>query len=718
MQNDNWILENHGEVVETSLLQCLLLLARYHQKPTSAKALVAGLPLVNNQLTPDLFVRAAARAGLTAQIVKRPLAKITAPVLPAVLLLNDQKACIVVEFTKNHHVKVVYPETGAGVTEIPLRQLNKMYSGYAIYLRPVYEFSDRSEETLEPKKRDWFWSTLWKAVPVYREVLIASFLINAFALASPLFVMNVYDRVVPNHAIETLWVLAIGVITVFCFDFLLRGLRGYFIDMAGKNIDIQLSASIFEQVLGIKMAARPTSVGAFANTVNAFESFREFITSATASVLVDLPFALLYIAIIAMIGGSLAWVPILTMPLVMVVGFFIQIPLDRLVQESYRYATEKHATLIEALNNVEVIKSMSAESILQRRWENLICNLAKLGVKTRLLANGSINFSIFSQYMTSILIVIAGVYKISAGEITTGALIACTILTGRALVPISQIAGLLTRYHQSVTALKSVDKVMQQPVERPFGKRFLHRPNLQGNIEFRSVTFNYPNQTIPALKSISFKIQAGERVGIIGRIGSGKTTLEKLIMGLYQPTAGSILVDETDLQHIDPADLRHHFGYVPQDAILFYGSVRDNLMLGLPTASDEQILRATEIATIAKFVKQHPQGFDLQVGERGSCLSGGQRQSISVARSLMLDPPVLLMDEPSNDMDDATEAQLKANLTNYLPNKTLLLITHRASMLTLVNRLIVMDAGQIVADGPKDVILKNLTEGKVNAAKV
>lgn len=698
------------------LLGCLMILTRLEHNPFSPESLIASLPLKDNKLTPELFIRAAERAGLSSQIVNRSLDDISGLVLPCVLLLKNKQACVLVaKNDKKNVAKIIQPESKEGETIISYDKLEKQYTGYAIFTRPSFRFDKRTDEGFKERPKYWFWSVIGKTWRLYSEVIVASFFINVFAIASSLFVMNVYDRVVPNNAIDTLTVLAIGVLIVFCFDFLMKMLRGYFIDIAAKKSDVLLSANIFEQMMGVRMEARPESVGNFANNMQQFDSFRDFFTSTTISALIDLPFVLFFIAIIFMIGGYVAVVPLVAVPLVIVVGLIIQIPLNQVVKESYRYAGQKHAMLIESLAGVETIKTMSAEGVLQRKWEHAVGMAARLGTKIRGLSLTAISFSTWAQQVSGVVVVILGVHRISEGEMTMGALIACTILTGRALAPLAQVAGLLTRYHQSTAALQSLDNVMKMPTERLKGKTPLHRPVLKGDIEFKNVSFKYPKQEVPALHEVSFSISAGEKVGIIGRIGSGKTTLEKLIMGLYQATSGSILLDGTEISQLDPASVRRNVGYVPQDIILFYGSVKDNITFSTPFADDASILRAAKIAGVTEFVAKHPQGFDMPVGERGEKLSGGQRQAIAIARSLILDPPILLLDEPTNMMDNRTEEMFKNQIQEAGKDKTLILVTHKGSLLSLVDRLILMDNGRIIADGPRDLVLKALAEGKLHS---
>ena len=697
------------------LLQALLSTCKILHIPHSAETLTAGLPLVGNKLTPKLFIRAAKRAGLSAALVERPLDKISNLVLPAVLLLKGNKTCVLLS-EENEQCSIILPETGSGNKIVPFHVLKAEYTGLAFFIQISHKFDSRTADIAASKDKHWFWDVIYKSWPIYAEVLVASFLINLFALASPLFIMNVYDRVVPNNALETLWALAIGIGIVFIFDFLMKTLRGYFIDVAGKRSDVILSSTIFEKVMGIKMESRPTSVGVFANNFHEFESFRDFLTSATLATLIDLPFLFVFLLVIYLIGGNLALIPLCVLPLAILVGVTIQIPLKKTINELFKSSAQKGATLIESLTNLDSIKSSGAEGQMQKQWEQNVGKIASLSLKTRLFSSVAINLTTFIQQMATVSVVIFGVYKISEGELTTGGLIACTILTGRALAPVAQVASLLTRYHQSRTALESLDQMMSLPVERDAEKKYLHRPAFKGAIEFKNITFNYPDQPVKALDNVSFKINVGERVGIIGRIGSGKSTIEKLMMGLYEAQQGSILIDGADIRQLDPADLRRQIGYVPQDISLMFGSVKDNITLGSGFADDKAILKAAEIAGVTNFVNHHPSGFDLQVGERGLSLSGGQRQTIAVARALLLSPRIFVMDEPSNAMDSSSEDGFKKRFLNQLKTQTLILVTHKASMLTLVDRLIVMDGAKIVADGAKEDVLTALKQGQIKVA--
>ena len=701
---------------EDPLLTCLSLVAGLLERPISREALKAGLPHASEQFTPELAIRAADRAGLTAKVMRRPqLDQILAVSLPCILLLRASNACVLTGFPDSQTAEVAVAE-GGGTRKLPIRELQEQYTGHAIFLRPEFKFDARAADIRLSSPRRWFWGTLAQFWPIYSHVFLASLLINAFAIASPLFIMNVYDRVVPNNAIETLWVLAIGVATVFAFEFVMRNMRTYFVDVAGKNADIIIASRLLERVMAMRLDQKPPSTGALANNLREFESLREFFTSGTIVAIVDLPFIFLFIGVIWLIAGPLAFVPLIVVPAVILVGSLLQFPLRNVIERTLRESSQKHALLVETIDGIETIKSSSAEGRVQRAWERFVGLTAESSGKARFLSGIATTFSQLAIQMTTVLVVIYGVYRIVDGEITVGALIAATILTGRSLAPLSAIAAMLTRLQQSRAALKALDTIMKVPVERSSDKSFLHRPRLSGQIQFDKVSFKYPHQETAALNQLSFSVEPGERVGILGRIGSGKSTIARLLIGLYEPAEGAVLMDGTDIRQIDPADLRRNVGYVAQDNYLFFGSVRDNIAFGAPHMDDQSILRAADLAGVTDFLRNHPHGFDLQVGERGMGLSGGQRQAITIARAMLLDPPILVLDEPTSCMDNASEAVFKARLTEILKGKTLVMITHRSSLLSLVDRLIVVDNGKVMADGKKEDVLEALKRGHIRRA--
>lgn len=700
----NEIQANPEGQADDDLLAALVLMTRIHDNPYSAGALTAGLPLVDGRVTPALFVREAEQAGFNARHIERPLQDIPELVLPVTLLLEDNAACLLLRRSEEQAV-VVFPGEDDLEVSLSLKDLAARYAGECLYMKPAYDFAPQDNQSTE---QHWFWSVLARSRGIYAEVLVASLLINLFALVSPLFIMNVYDRVVPNHALDTLWVLATGVFIVYLFDIIMKSLRGYFVDVAGKRSDIILSSRTYSQVLDIQMKARPPRVGSFANNLQEFDSFREFFTSTTLIAVIDLPFVLLFVLLIYGIGGVLAMVPLVAIPIVVLTGLLLQRPLRDVVNKTFTESARKHAMLIESLTALDAIKGARAEGVMQRRWEEFNARIARLALRSRFLSLTAVNVAQIVQQLGTVAVVILGVYQIIGGELSVGGLIACTILTGRALAPMAQVASIFTRYHHSVAAFGAINRVMEMPVERPTGHKFLHRPHLAGSIQFKDVSFAYPGAQVPAIRGFNFEINAGERVAIIGRMGSGKSTVHRLIMKFYDPTEGSILVNGTDIQQIDPNDLRGSIGYVPQDVMLLGGSIRENIVLGHARASDADVLTAAGLSGILPFLNEHPEGFDFDVGERGINLSGGQRQAVAISRALLGDSALVLLDEPTNAMDNTAENHFKNQLAKYLEGKTLILVTHKSSMLTLVDRLIVLNDGQLVADGPRDEILKAL----------
>lgn len=699
------------------LLDCLVELTRIHGRPSTRAALVSGLPLEKGVLTPSLFARAAGRAGLSARLLKRPLDRIDDVLLPAVLLLANDEACVLLGWSEDGSTaRVLFPETGQGTVALSREQLAARYRGVAIFARPHFRFDTRTPQVGEVKLRHWFWGTLADQWPVYRDVLGAALLINLIALVMPLFTMNVYDRVVPNRAFETLWVLALGVMLMIGVDMVLRALRGYFIDLASARIDLQLSATIMERVLGVRMEARPAAVGAFSSNLRSFESVRDFITSASVTAFIDLPFALLFVLVIALIAWPLIIPVLLAAVLVVVYAYILQHKMHALSETTYRASAQRNATLIESLTALETIKTQGAEGLMQSRWEKTVAFVARINNQMRFLSSAATNGAMEIQQLVNVVVVVAGVYLIGDGRLSMGGLIACTMLTSRAVAPLGQMVGLLMQYHNAKVALESLEQIMKNPVERPADANFVHRPELKGNIEFRDVEFSYPNTQVAALKGLNCRIKEGDKVVVIGRVGSGKSTLQKLLLGLYQVTGGSVSIDGVDLRQLDPADLRRNIGYVPQDVTLFYGTLRDNIAIGAPYADDAAIVAAAEAGGLSEFVNRHPDGFDMLVGERGESMSGGQRQGVAIARAFLMDPPILLLDEPTSAMDFSSEQQFKERLRTIAAHKTVIIVTHRNSLLDLATRVIVVDDGRIVADGPRDQVIQALQSGRIGRA--
>lgn len=703
------------------LLDCLVEVCRLHGLGASRASLSAGLPLVAGRLTLDLAERAAARAGMSARLQRLPLSEIDTATLPAVLILSGNKACVLQGWSADgSSAQVLLPETSQGSVTLTREELAARYAGVVLFVRPHFRFDNRAPEQRPGRQGHWFWSAVLAQRFVYRDVLLAALLVNFFALALPLFTMNVYDRVVPNNAVETLWALAIGVLLVFAADLALRKLRSRFVDEASARIDVELSARLMERVLGMRLENRPESVGSFASNLRGFEQVRDFIASSTVAALIDLPFAALFVAVTLWISPWLALPTVAIFIAIVIMGSVAQHRLHELAQTTYRATAQRHATLIESLGGIETIKTQCAEGVVQARWERANAFLARVNVRMRSLSSSAMYTAGTMTQLASVAVIVIGVYLISQRELTMGALIACSMLAGRALAPAGQVVGLLMQYQGARTALESLDKLMAKPVERPApdegGQPFIQRRELKGDIEFRGVRFNYPGRDDAALDGISFRLAAGERVALIGRVGSGKSTIQRLVMGLYHPSEGAVLLDGIDIRQLDPADVRRNLGYVSQDVLLFYGSMRDNITLGLPFADDTAIVAAAETAGLADFVNRHPRGFDMPVGERGESLSGGQRQCVGLARALLHNAPVMLLDEPTSAMDFSTEAHITSRITAWAVHKTVVLVTHRTSLLSMVNRVIVIDGGKVVADGPRDRIMEALQTGRIAKA--
>lgn len=697
------------------LLDSLVFLAGRMGRARTPQALVAGLPYDSRGMGPDLFCEAAARIGLKTKIIERDWENVDDAVLPCVALMGSHDACVVLarDIARNE-LRVYAPGKGEGM--LPVREFLKGYKGYAIFVHPEPEAVNDpvTGGKLESGRSHWFWGLVRENSDLYRRVGVAALLINIFGFAGPIFVMNVYDRVIPNASMQTGWVLTVGVLTVYLFDLVIRLLRGYFVDLAGRKIDVLAARRIYDQVLDMRLAGRPRSSGAFANMLREFESVKEFFTSATIMAFVDLPFAAIFIAAVFFVTPAFGIIVLGLTVASAIISYSIQKPLRYLIQKSAESAEARHGVLVETIYGLETIKAIRADGRFRARYGDFVGENAAVSATTRFFTNLTVNIALFFQQIVSVIMIAAGMYLVSAGDITLGALIACVMLAGRATAPIAQIAGVISRYHASRGALATLDRIMAMPTERPRTRGFLHRPSINGAITFDRVGFEYPGTDRNAIEAVSFKIAAGEKVGIIGRIGSGKSTIARLVMGLYEPNAGSILIDDTDQRQIDPADLRRNVAYIPQDVVLFSGTVRDNITASFPHASDEEVLEAARLAGVHDFVARLPQGYDTPVGERGEGLSGGQRQAIALARALITKPRVLLCDEPTNAMDLQAEELFTKHIEEQAKGRTLLLITHRQHLLRLVDRLILIEQGRVVADGPRDKVIEALAGGNIN----
>jgi len=690
------------------LLDCLVFVSKHHGLTVTAEALKSGLPLAGGRVAPSVFSRAAKRAGLRSRVAVSPLDKLNGLLFPVVLLLDDEKACVLISLDQERNIAAVYVPDDGGLTEVDIDLLKDRYTGYAIYARPEFRFDERTLPDETENRGHWFWSAIAENRGLYRDLLIGALMINLFALAMPLFVMNVYNRVVPNRAVETLWVLASAVLVVVAADFLLRVMRAHFTDAAAVRVNVELSSRLFERFMGLKMKEKPVSTGAFAANVQAFESVRQFISSAVVTSYVDLPFAIVFIAVIGLIAWPLM-IPIVAGGAVVILYALVtQGAMRDLSQTSLQAGSMRNSLLVEYLAALDTVKLLGAEGKAQGKWERLVLFLEKTNARLRfysaLLANGAL----WVQFTVSVVVMIMGVYLIFQGALSMGGLIAVYILSSRAMAPIGRTAGLLVQYHQASRSLASLDDVMQKDVERPGGVTFYTRSSFRGSAAFNSVSFAYPDSDTPALKDFSISVGPGEKIAVLGRVGSGKSTIARLLTGLYEPDEGAVYFDGVDIRQIDPAELRRNIGCMPQETTLFYGSLRDNIAMAADGASEEDVFEAVRLAGFGGFVNSTPRGLDLNVGERGERLSSGQRQAVGLARTFIKKAPFLLLDEPTSFMDSAAEQMTVRGISEFARDRTLVLITHKKNLLGLVDRIAVLDGGKMILDGARDEVLEKL----------
>ncbi|MFT5880883.1 MAG: ATP-binding cassette subfamily C protein LapB [Moritella sp.] len=706
-----WTISPSQRMVDDPLLDCLILLTEHFANPCSAEALVAGLSISGANLTPELVPQAAARAGLSAKLSQKGLDELPRMLLPCILLLKDQKACVLQELDFDQDKAIIsMPETG-GEARLTIAELEAIYVGYLFLIKQQYHGDRDFDVHLHDTKKHWLWETIRSSASIYRDVIIASILVNLFALVSPLFVMNVYDKVVPNLAFESLWVLAIGATIAYTFDFIMKQLRSYLIDVAGKKVDLQTSAKLFAKVIGMPLEKRAASVGGMAKQLSEFDSVREFLSSATITALVDLPFAIFFMFIIWLVAGDLVMFSVIATVLIIGYTLLVQPRLRHAIEESNKFSSLRHGHLIESLSVLELIKANGAEGVVQNSWQQMLGHISNWQLKSKVITNSVANVASFIVQVSVIGVVVLGVYRVADNAISMGAIIAAVMLSSRAIGPMAKIASLMTRSNQTASAMRQLDAIMNQVDEFEDKAHLASRSKLEGQITLEQLGFNYPDVEKPSLYPISLNIKPGEKVAIIGRNGSGKSTLAKVLLGLYQPTAGSLQYDGINQKQIHPSDLRRNFGYLPQDITLFHGTIKENILFGAKQVTEYQLIRAVQLSGVNIFTDIDSQGLEQQVGEGGKALSRGQRQSIALARAILNDPQILLLDEPTASLDARAEKQFIQSMQMTAKDRTLLLITHKMHLLQLVDRIIVLDKGHLMADGPKADILEKLKKG-------
>jgi len=692
------------------VLDCLTFLARRSDRPSSPVLLRAGLALSATGTLPFHQIEPALeQVGMRGEpVVRRRLSGWRLQQLPAIAELTEDRAIVLLEMKGGD--ALVYAPGTAEPMWVPVGDLDPVFTGQAVAVEPDPTREREGERPWDKARRThWFWSEVWKVRKEFWPILLAALIVNLLALAVPLFTMNVYDRVIPNKAVPTLWVLAIGVFLALGFDFILRLARSQLVDEIGRRLDAKYSQKLFEKVMNLPMADRQGSTGAFAKRVSEYEGVRDFFASTSVVLLVDIVFLIIFLVLIAILAGPLVLVPIVGIAGMLTAGIVLQKRMASTSIDAQADSSLQHSVLVESISGIETLKSARAEGQMLGRWRRYASMSASTQEKMRRLTSVAVNLASGCQQAISVGLVIGGFYLFNNGDITMGAIIAIVMLAGRAMSPIGQFAFLITRARQSMTTLDSLQRMMEAPDERQVAARSIVPEIRAGHLELRSASFRYPGASVDSLSDINLSVNPGERIAIIGRVASGKSTLGRLMCGLYAPTGGEMLVDSLDSRQYHPHQLRESFRFVGQDAELFSGSVRDNLMLGAARADDQQMIDAVVRSGADIFLSRDAAGFDRPVGERGSLLSGGQRALLVLARALVSPSKLLFLDEPTGAMDTQTELYFIEKLKTALAkDQSLVVSTHRHNMLSICNRLIVIDSGKIVADGPRDEVMGKL----------
>jgi ATP-binding cassette subfamily C protein LapB len=698
------------------LVECLNHVAREFALPFSRRGALAGLPLKQGRLSPDLLPRAAAQFGMIAESQSIALRDIPPMVLPVIVPLEAGQACVLRKIDPaKGTAEIYYPAKGTALQSIAVDKLTATRAGDLYYITPENRAQAQgarfgaAADTRPTHSEHWFFGPVRRAWPSWSQVFVTALMINLLGLASPFFIMNVYDRVIPNFAVPTLIALALGVAIALLFDLILRQLRGMVLDRAGRRIDMRLASEVFARLMRLRTTEHHAATGVLASQVREFDTIREVFTSQTVIAATDFLFIFIFIAAIWFLVGPLALVPLLAVPIVLMVTLIARVPLGDAIARTQAEANRRHAVLVEGLVGLESLRAAGAEGVVQRKWEDSVAANVRAGTSTRMWSSLVMHVTTTIQQSVGIIIIVWGVFLVAGGAITIGGLIATNILAGRVLAPLANIAMTLVRLQQAVGAYRSIDQLMQLETEpHTHAQAFEDGP---AKVEFRDVTFTYPGGAAPAIKDISITIEPGQRVGIIGRIGSGKTTLGKLMSGFYTPDTGSVIVAGSDTRAHNPADLRSIVGYVGQNPDIFAGTVRDNITMGRPHATDGEIARVARLCGIDRFTETHPLGLMMPVGERGLGLSGGQKQAVALARILIRNPWVMFLDEPTATLDRQAEADLVGEMGEFARDgRTLIVCTHRGAFLPLMERLIVIDQGRIQMDGPTAEILQQLEQ--------
>lgn len=662
-------------------------------------------------------LRAMQSRGISAAWQTMDLIDIRSFILPAIIRLET--GYYVLTQCSETACAIINPMLGGQPVSIEFSRLAQEYQGELLLLRPKSYLDHRADDIVRIGEGHWFWHTLWSFKRYIYEAVSLSVVINLLALAMSIFTMTVYNRVLPNQTYVTLWTMAIGVTLALVFELAARLGRAWITDRAGKKIDLVLGAQLFRHVLKGKMSNRAQSSGAFGNVMQSFDSVRELTTSAALTTIADLPFVLLFLVVIHIVAGPLMWCVVLILLIIVTVVLFMQIPLKRHAQESMKIGSNRYGLIIESLDNLETIKVLRAENLVASKHDVASVKLSAISMKSRFLATMGSSIIQTTQQFGTVILLVWGAYLVGDGDISMGGIIATMTLMGRAIMPIATLAAMGLRIQQAKTSLAILNKVMQAPTEREKEKVYVQLP--QGShtdIMCEAMTFRYREDLPAVIENVDVRIRQGERVAILGKMGSGKSSLLRLLIGLYQPTSGSITIADVDIGQIEPTELRTRIALVNQEPRFMFGTLRDNLVMGAPYASDEELLAVAKMTGVSDIVARHPMGFGMPVSERGENFSGGQKQAIALARAVLSHPDVLLLDEPTSGMDMGSERQILEMLVPAMQDRTVIIVTHRPAVLKYVDRVIVMDEGLKVADGPRDEVIDLLNSGKIPAASV
>ena len=697
--DDDRAIEDKAKATESELVLTLQRFLR-DQGEAYSEAAIRDLPAnPSSTFSPAEMVSVLREIGYVASFGRISANNLKQSHCPMIGFWEDGGAFILTEIKPDGTVKYAGLENKLKIKKMSKDQFSAKFSGHLILAR-----RDSNAEAKSSKR--WFYSAFAQGKWLYIQVILAATMSNFLGVSTSIFVMVVYDRVVPNEAIESLIALSIGVMIALGFDFLTKSLRANFIDRASKRADARMSRMVFDKILTLRLDTGNQSSGAVASVVREFDTLREFFTSATLVAIVDLPFIFFFVYVVYLIGGNIAIVPLLAVPCVLIIGVAIQPILARLASGSMQTGMSKQAVLVETLNGLDTIQATGSGRLMKNRFEVATTDQSELGLKARIFSQFAINSAASIQQIAQVATIFYGVFLIQAQELTMGGLIAAVILGGRALAPLGQVASALSRANSARQAFRSIDKLMNRTDGVSDSDQRLSRPVLKGDIEFVNVSYNFPGAKNPLIKDLSIKIPAGQKVAVLGRMGSGKSTFAKLCAGLIQPTSGSVLLDGIDLRQIDKSDLQRNLGVMLQETWLFSGTVRENIQLGYYEYDDAHLLKVCQLSGTDDFIKGNPAGYDLKIKERGVGLSGGQRQSINLSRALLHEPNVLVLDEPTSSMDSSTEAAILQRLGDYLSDRTMVAVTHRNTLLNLVSRVLVMDKGNIILDSPPNELKK------------